>query len=637
MNRHDDGYFPTQREEVHHPTSEDYFSQIVPRASRQKRQEASEASVEALDLADYAKTLRARQAEDPYPPFPAAATGSSSRSTQPLHSPKPTYPPSSYPPSSFPHFSRVDTLSSGKTSTTATHRTPQSTHSLPVAGPSSRKRPFSLPNNSLPQIGRNGDPEEEVDVTQFPSWTRDWYGGDARPSRRAGPDNDLDQLEAYELQAGFAPPKAFMNGSRSSLKNSKQQSPFDPGYIHPQSYPKAYDPYDDNMSYPSYAAPSYSNHEPLLGHNSGRDGVAPWSLDPPEYKSAPLDPQVKEERIRMLEHEFGSGKGKKKDRERGDSEDQEKRIKDDGLLRDDDGKLIVGTPDGKGGLATSGPKTRGAIRWLQVALAVAVGGPIIYAGVALKPNSAPPPSGKPPFFILGVLGPVTFLLLLYLFAIRPCTRRRRYASSAPLTHPGAMILPVNGPLNGKKGKPGKGQKMPGGKKGKKYQGGAMPGDVQVNLIVDPNAFAMPEDDISSSDSEEIDAGGFPAGFFDKNDPRRTKPKDRAKERAKRKRNKRRTIMASLKLEEEWKAARSWLRITSVIDTFASIFWAVAFGFVMAGKRCPTGGKEAGYGGWCTAYNASTAAACLLSVAFAVSLYFDVKDLYASKASPRTRV
>lgn len=40
---------------------------------------------------------------------------------------------------------------------------------------------------------------------------------------------------------------------------------------------------------------------------------------------------------------------------------------------------------------------------------------------------------------------------------------------------------------------------------------------------------------------------------------------------------------------------------------------------------------------CTAYNASTAAACLLSLSFAISIYFGVKDLYASKLSPRTRM
>ena len=39
---------------------------------------------------------------------------------------------------------------------------------------------------------------------------------------------------------------------------------------------------------------------------------------------------------------------------------------------------------------------------------------------------------------------------------------------------------------------------------------------------------------------------------------------------------------------------------------------------------------------CDAYSVSSAAACLLCVAFEVNVFFDVKDLNASKVSPRTR-
>jgi hypothetical protein len=44
-------------------------------------------------------------------------------------------------------------------------------------------------------------------------------------------------------------------------------------------------------------------------------------------------------------------------------------------------------------------------------------------------------------------------------------------------------------------------------------------------------------------------------------------------------------------------------------------------------------------GWCrcNAYNISTACACLLCIAFVVSVFFDVKDLHASRTSPRTRI
>ena len=39
---------------------------------------------------------------------------------------------------------------------------------------------------------------------------------------------------------------------------------------------------------------------------------------------------------------------------------------------------------------------------------------------------------------------------------------------------------------------------------------------------------------------------------------------------------------------------------------------------------------------CDGYNVGTASAFLLFLAFGFSIFFDVKDLHASKASPRTR-
>ena len=56
-------------------------------------------------------------------------------------------------------------------------------------------------------------------------------------------------------------------------------------------------------------------------------------------------------------------------------------------------------------------------------------------------------------------------------------------------------------------------------------------------------------------------------------------------------------MAALKLEEEWKYARSWTRKQAFLDTLVCVLWGVAFGFVVAGQRCPTGGPQKGYGGW----------------------------------------
>lgn len=59
---------------------------------------------------------------------------------------------------------------------------------------------------------------------------------------------------------------------------------------------------------------------------------------------------------------------------------------------------------------------------------------------------------------------------------------------------------------------------------------------------------------------------------------------------------------------------------------------------MGGEYCflssDAGHDDRGYR--CNAYNVSSAAACLLCFAFSLSTFFDVKDMSASKMSPRTR-
>ncbi|KIO23430.1 hypothetical protein M407DRAFT_40515, partial [Tulasnella calospora MUT 4182] len=94
---------------------------------------------------------------------------------------------------------------------------------------------------------------------------------------------------------------------------------------------------------------------------------------------------------------------------------------------------------------------------------------------------------------------------------------------------------------------------------------------------------------------------------------------------------RRGIYQGLQLEQDWKAARKRLKWQIFVDIFLMIIWAAAAFYVLWGARCPPGGFE----GWCNAYNVATAAAFLLSVTFGISTYFDIRDLFASKQSPRT--
>lgn len=136
-----------------------------------------------------------------------------------------------------------------------------------------------------------------------------------------------------------------------------------------------------------------------------------------------------------------------------------------------------------------------------------------------------------------------------------------------------------------------------GKKGKSKFGAPGPdghGDVQVNLIVDPKAFQpLGMDDLSDEDGEEdgdgdsLDKGGgmMPGGYeyWERERSRRKKRRQR----------RRRGLVEGLKMEEEWKAARSWAKKITAVDVIGLILWSGAFVFIMIGQRCPSGS----YRGW----------------------------------------
>ncbi|KAF9558013.1 hypothetical protein CPC08DRAFT_709944, partial [Agrocybe pediades] len=577
-----------------------YTQELVagPSSRRQQRREASEVSVEALDLADYARTLRARQAEDPYPPFPSQVR-------------RDEYPPSSFlpvpvasqasrdsasrltPPSLV---SRGPTLSSHASSSTPSRgRRSRRTFSVPVTplpsahASSSRVHFDPTSSNRGPYIVEPGISSQELDISHFPKWSRNWYNANTSQDRFNR--GDLDEHDVYTPI-----PSSHLNGNPKSM--------FDPGYI-PGPYDK-YNSYDP-------ASPPLSS----LVHGS-RD-VLPWSNDPPEYGQPQLDPLQKEERMRMLEREFGpkAMKGKAKD--------------DGKLLVDENGNPLIGTLDDRGRLVTAGPKRRVAFRVLQILLSIGASIPILYAAIAIKavdPKKPPPPANKPPIFVLYVLSVLTLLLLLYMFVVRPCccvrSKQRSTSPKSPFGPAGMMVLPV-GNNTGKKAK-----KPKGGKKGRgKY--GAPPGqDVQVNLIVDPTAF-LPQEPESESDSEDESLSEtLMPGSFEHLKQQQAKEK---KKKARNRNRRRRGVLEGLAMEEEWKVARAWLKKLTMLDVAGVVLWGATFVFILTGKRCPSGG----FNGWCNAYNVSSASACLLCVAFGVNVFFDVQDLHASKQSPRTRI
>ncbi|PPQ63269.1 hypothetical protein CVT24_006794 [Panaeolus cyanescens] len=577
---------------------------LIPRSHLRPRREASDVSVEALDLADYARTLRARQAEDPYPAFPSQL--------RQVHHPPSSYPTRPHPVGSRDSFEQhpPSLVSRGPTlSSTSTHHTLSS--NPPSQGRRTTRRPFSLPNTPVasqasssrghlppssyknPRIfeaGGHPTSSDEIDISNFPKWSRGWYDSNNSSPKYNTPTSNVSR--SFDPNDNYTP----IPLSRLDSAKGKGKSIFDPGYNHSPFDTYGHDTYD-----PYDPPPPVSS----IGHESSRN-LLPWSTDPPEY-GPPLDPLLKEERMRMLEREFGTN-AKKKDQNVNPWVDEE-------------GKPLVGTVDKSGNLVTAGPKKRVFVRSLQIILALGAAIPAIYAAAAIKSTDPrdppPPPANKPPAYVLYVLSSLTLVLLLYLFVARPCCCGRRKTKSNKNAFPaagnmGMMVLPVGGP--GKKGKKDKSSKKGGGKYGPPGQ------DVQVNLIVDPTAFQPTEESDTGSEGE-YDEEAMPGSYEERQHTRR------------RKRNRRRRgVFEGLAMEADWKVARSWLKKIIVIDIACVVLWGAAFVFIMIGQRCPIGEFD----GWCNAYNVSTASACLLCVAFGVSIFFDVQDLHASKQSPRTR-
>jgi len=174
--------------------------------------------------------------------------------------------------------------------------------------------------------------------------------------------------------------------------------------------------------------------------------------------------------------------------------------------------------------------------------------------------------------------------------------------------PGMTVLPIQQGIDKRKK----------GKAGKKGKGGPRGGDIQVNLIVDPGMLQGQQDRRDEYDQGEYDEYSSMPGIYSPSPQRRPRP--------------RRSVFAGLAMEKQWRVARGFLKKLMIFDIACVALWGAEFVLILIGQRCPSGGFE----GWCNAYNVASAGACLLFVAFGVSVFFDIKDLHTSKASPRTR-
>ncbi|EMD38275.1 hypothetical protein CERSUDRAFT_113444 [Gelatoporia subvermispora B] len=513
-----------------------------------RQREVSDVSIEALDLADYAMNVsrddnlysqHGFRAYDQYPPSPPRLPLASHESMQ-------------TPSLASPSLSSAPSLSSSG----SPRRAPQ-------------RRPFSLPAQTLPYGSSHGHssypgrspavaPDYEVDISNFPSFSQAWYD----------------------------PEKPRMPGALSSAGHGSYEatmSPFDPAYPTHAYNASPYPDFPPHSPPPSYPFP---HSQDGLSKSSRDPNLVPWGTDLAE-SDAPIDPEMKEERLRMLEREFGG-------KQRQDN---------------DNAETAVGSVDHTGKLITEGPKKRLAVRCVEVLLALTACISSIYAALVIKPPTPAPPANKLPAYLLYVLSALTFLAVTFVFFLYPCCcGRRRPAQETPFSQGpgGMMVLPV--PNMPGKGKPRK------NKKGKQDSQG-----VQVNLIVDPSMFGGDRESRSGewdeADDEDPEA---PPGSYTSSRTRRPP--------------RRRGIFAGLAMEAQWKAARKTLKWGMAFDVVSMVIWGTEFVVILMGKRCPVGEFE----GWCDAYNVASASAFLICLAFGFSIFFDIKDLHQSSASPRTR-
>ena len=197
----------------------------------------------------------------------------------------------------------------------------------------------------------------------------------------------------------------------------------------------------------------------------------------------------------------------------------------------------------------------------------------------IKSNETPPPAARPAAYALYILSVLTTLALVYLIVIRPCCggRTRPVGPNGGPLASGMMVLPVHS-------LPGGGKKKKGDHKRRKGAGGGPAGDVQVNLIVDPNAFGRGsrlDEESDDGTAGSFGEGSMPGGYGSEHRSRQ------------RRRAPRRSVFQGLAMEEQWKTARSSLRKLFLFDLACLVLWGAEFVFILKGKRCPSGAFD----GW----------------------------------------
>lgn len=381
--------------------------------------------------------------------------------------------------------------------------------------------------------------------------------------------------------------------------------------------------YDGHLSANGHA---YTNMPPPSGESGWesetltRSGGVPGSYGH-VYGARAVNDVVKEERIRMLEKQFGkpkvSHKGGAAD---GDEDEEEEQVDDD---RIDDADLPFGAVNSRGKLVTERPKWKLAIRWLIGLAAVACFATGIGGALLIKPGrEAPASRGSIASYILYGCSAITLVVLLYLYVIRPCCCdpiRKDLKGTGGADNPLAgMVIPVLSGAGGPGGKM-KNRGGPFGGKGKKNAMMMAQQAPTVNLIVDPSLLGMGggggrRGKKGADDDDESDDERLPG------DARRSSRRKNGV-----------GVLGNMQMQRRWMLARKTLKVETTWDAILFVIWIACVVVALAfGKKCPPGGGN----GWCNYYNAAIACGAILAALLLFVLYLDYRDLTVSKKAPK---
>lgn len=490
------------------------------------------------------------------------------------------------------------------------------------SGPHShRSAPASLPTRGYswdPSHGHSHTPQSPASPSGYPSGQQHANPYSHKPFPGSYPDQ---QKETY----WYAEPPSSSPSSQSYFPGTSPGHDADSalfGITAPHHHPGHYQTWQGEVlpSFPHWSRTWYDGHLSAHGYacstagppHSGQSG---WESDTLSGKGAipgsygnvygrsEMTDVVKEERIRMLEKEFGRPKiMHKSSNGRGDMDD------DIEAEVGEDDNLPLGSVTSTGRLITERPKWNMALRCLQglVTLIACACGPGGVLFVKTTSDYKPAPKGTFPAYVLYACPVITLAALLYFHLFRAfcCDPMRKelqsgHCSNNPL---GGMVIPI---FSGG----GAGGKMPKQKKyGQKMQQNQMP---IVNFIVDPSLLSA-----------------IGAGKRDDSEDEERLPGD-ARRSSKRKHGL--GVFGNMQMQRRWRLARKSMKLLVTLDVVLCIIWTACDVVTLGlGKRCPASTM----GMWCTLYNTAMACGVILVILFAAAIFFDYRALRVSRHVPR---